>query len=55
MKYCMFIEEEFFLLEKDLIVFLIVNGLDGEVWEKLNCECLEDVVKVVVLFFDVVL
>jgi hypothetical protein len=38
MKYRRLTQEELTHLEGDLKAFLIINGIDGEAWEKLNQE-----------------
>lgn len=55
MKYRVLTKEELIPLEKDLVAFLIVNGIDGSMWEKINQEDPEKAIELVGLFSDVVL
>lgn len=55
MKYRVLTKEELIPLEKDLVAFLIVNGIDGSMWEKINQEDPEKAIELVELFSDVVL
>ena len=48
-------DEELQHLEGDLKAFLIINGIHGEEWEKLNCEEPQKAVELVGLFSDQVL
>ena len=55
MKFRMLNTEELSVLEEDLKAFLIVNGLDGSEWEKLNKTNPEKATQLVELFSDLVL
>lgn len=55
MKYRILTAEELQPLENDLKAFLIVNGLDGDEWKKLNAEHPEKAVRVIASFSDAVL
>ena len=55
MKYRILTAEELQPLENDLKAFLIVNGLDGDEWKKLNAEHPEKAVQVIAAFSDAVL
>jgi hypothetical protein len=55
MKYRMLSDEELQHLEGDLKAFLIINGIHGEEWEKLNREKPQKAVELVELFSDQVL
>ena len=55
MKYRMLSDEELQLFEEDLKHFLIVNGVHGEEWEKMNQEHPEEAKNLVGLFSDTVL
>lgn len=55
MKFRMLNADELSVLEEDLKAFLIVNGLDGSEWEKLNKVDPEKATKLVELFSDLVL
>lgn len=55
MKYRMLSDEELQHLEGDLKAFLIINGIHGEEWEKLNREEPQKAVELVGLFSDQVL
>ena len=47
MKYRMLKADELSALEGDLKAFLIVNGIDGSIWERINNEEPEKAVKLV--------
>ena len=55
MKYRVLTNEELIPLEEDLKAFLIVNGVDGSEWGKINVNQPEKAVELVELFSDVVL
>lgn len=55
MKYRMLSEEELVHLEEELKQFLIVNGVEGDTWEKLNKNNPEQAIELVGLFSDMVL
>lgn len=55
MKYRMLTHEELIPLEDDLKHFLIVNGVEGDTWAKLNRENPQKAEELVALFSDVVL
>jgi hypothetical protein len=55
MKFRLLTNEELTVLEDDLKAFLIVNGIDGAEWERVNKSAPENAVKLVELFSDVVL
>lgn len=55
MKYRLLSDEELKLLEEELKQFLIVNGIDGATWQKINEDSLEKAVQLVELFSDSVL
>jgi hypothetical protein len=55
MKYRRLTQEELTHLEGDLKAFLIINGIEGEAWEKLNQESPEKALQLVDLFSDNVL
>ena len=55
MKYRILSDEELQHLEGDLKAFLIINGIHGEEWEKLNLEEPEKAIALVELFSDQVL
>lgn len=55
MKYRRLTQEELTHLEGDLKAFLIINGIEGEAWEKLNQDSPEKVLQLVDLFSDNVL
>jgi hypothetical protein len=55
MKYRMLTLEELAELEQELIQFLIVNGVDGSEWERLNKDDVNTAKKLVELFSDLVL
>ncbi len=55
MKYRILTNEELIPLEEDLKAFLIVNGVDGSEWEKINTQQPVKAVELVELFSDVVL
>ena len=55
MKYRILSDEELKVLENDLKAFLIINGIQGEEWEKINKETPEKALKLVELFSDTVL
>jgi hypothetical protein len=54
MKYRYLSPEELQLLEEELIQFLIVNGIDGPEWEKINKENPEKALELVGMFSDLV-
>lgn len=55
MKYRRLTQEELTHLEGDLKAFLIINGIEGEAWEKLNKETPDKAQQLVDLFSDNVL
>ncbi len=55
MKYRTLTDEELVHFEKDLKAFLIINGVDGSIWEKLNKDKPEQARALVDLFSDQVL
>jgi hypothetical protein len=55
MKYRYLTPEELQLLEDELIQFLIVNGIDGHEWEKINKQNPEKALELVGMFSDVVI
>lgn len=55
MKYRVLTNEELIPLEEDLKAFLIVNGVDGSEWAKINANQPEKALELVELFSDVVL
>lgn len=55
MKYRMLTHEELSHFEEDLKAFLIIHGVDGPLWEKMNKETPEKAVELVELFSDVIL
>jgi len=55
MKYRILTNEELIPLEEDLKAFLIVNGIDGSEWEKINQQNPDKAIELVELFSDVVL
>ncbi len=55
MKYRILTDEELPLFEEELKHFLIVNGVHGDEWEKMNREHPEEAQKLVGLFSDTVL
>ncbi len=55
MKYRYLTPEELQLLEEELIQFLIVNGIDGPEWEKINKENPDKARELVGMFSDVVI
>lgn len=55
MKYRMLSQEELEIFEEDFKHFLIVNGVHGEEWEKMNQEQPEQAVQLVEMFSDTVL
>jgi len=55
MKYRILTNEELLPLEEDLKAFLIVNGVDGSIWEKMNENEPDKAVELIELFSDVVL
>lgn len=52
MKYRMLQADELSALEADLKAFLIVNGIDGSIWEQINKDEPEKAVKLVEIFSD---
>ncbi|MCO5258977.1 MAG: DUF6495 family protein [Crocinitomicaceae bacterium] len=55
MKYRLLTDDELSSLEDELKAFLIVNGVDGTEWEKINKQSPEKAVRLVELFSDSVL
>jgi hypothetical protein len=55
MKYRYLTPEELQLLEEELVQFLIVNGIDGPEWEKINKTNPDKARKLVGMFSDVVI
>lgn len=55
MKYRILTNEELIPLEEDLKAFLIVNGVDGSEWAKINANQPDKAIELVELFSDVVL
>lgn len=55
MKYRLLTDEELSHLEDDFKAFLIVNGIDGVTWAKINQEDTDKALELVALFSDVVL
>lgn len=55
MKYRMLTKEELVHLEDELKQFLIINGVEGETWQKLNENNPEKAIQLVGLFSDMVL
>ena len=55
MKYRMLTHEELSHFEEDLKAFLIIHGIDGPLWEKMNKETPDKAVELVELFSDVIL
>ncbi|HLU86891.1 MAG TPA: DUF6495 family protein [Taishania sp.] len=55
MKYRVLTTEELGALEDDLKAFLIVNGIDGSEWEKINQTNPDKAIQLVELFSDLVL
>lgn len=55
MKYRILTNEELIPLEEDLKAFLIINGVDGSEWEKINTHQPVKALELVELFSDVVL
>lgn len=55
MKYRVLNAEELSVLEDDLKAFLIVNGVDGSVWEKINQQDPEKAIQLIELFSETVL
>ncbi len=54
MKFKYLTKEELQLLENELLQFLIVNGIDGPEWERINTSNPEKAVEIVGLFSDLV-
>lgn len=54
MKYKYLNQEELQLLEQELLQFLIVNGIDGDEWKRINQNQPEKAVELVGLFSDLV-
>jgi hypothetical protein len=54
MRFKVLSDEELQANEQELIQFLIVNGIDGPLWEKMNKEEPEKAVALVELFSDIV-
>lgn len=55
MKYRLLSNEELSVLEEDLKAFLIINGIDGSVWENINKTEPQKAISLVELFSDSVL
>jgi hypothetical protein len=55
MKYRILAHEELLALEKELIAFLIVNGVHSEEWEKLNKDEPQKATELIQVFSDTVL
>lgn len=55
MKFRCLTNEELTVLEDDLKAFLIVNGIDGDEWKKINQNAPEKAMKLVEIFSDSVL
>lgn len=55
MKYRLLLSEELSHLDEDLKHFLIVNGIHGEEWERINKEQPEKAIQLVEIFSDTVL
>jgi hypothetical protein len=55
MKYRILSNEELSHFDEDLKAFLIIHGIDGPLWEKMNRETPEKAIELVELFSDVVL
>lgn len=55
MKYRILTNEELAILEKDFVAFLIVNGIEGDMWAKINLEEPDKAIELVELFSDTVL
>jgi Family of unknown function (DUF6495) len=55
MKYRILTNEELQLLEQDFVSFLIVNGVEGDLWSKINQEEPNKAIELVELFSDTVL
>src|SRR5690606_22949288 len=55
MKYRILTDEELLVLEEDLKHFLIVNGIDGPEWERINTTAPDKALELVGLFSDTVL
>ena len=55
MKYRILTDEELVHLEEELVQFLIVNGVDGTAWKKMNLESPNQAIRLVELFSDTVL
>lgn len=55
MKYRMLTSEELIPLEEDLKHFLIVNGIEGDSWDRINRDEPEKAIELVGLFSDTVL
>jgi len=55
MKFRYLTNEELELLEEDFVQFLIVNGVEGKKWEKINSENHANALELVGLFSDLVL
>ena len=54
MKYKYLTHEELQILENELLQFLIVNGIDGQEWEKMNKTKPEKAIEIVGVFSDLV-
>ncbi len=55
MKYRLLTDEELQLFEEDFTHFLIVNGVHGEEWEKMNSDDPDKAIALVEMFSDTVL
>ncbi len=55
MKYRILTNEELLLLEQDFVSFLIVNGVEGDLWTKINQEEPNKAIELVELFSETVL
>ncbi len=55
MKYRLLNADELSVLEEDLKAFLIINGIDGEIWAQINKEKPDKAIQLVALFSDTVL
>ncbi len=55
MRFRLLTNEELSVLEKDLIAFLVINGVDGSEWEKINVNEPDKALQLVEIFSDTVL
>lgn len=55
MKYRILTNEELTILEKDFVAFLIVNGIEGDMWAQINQDEPDKAIELVELFSDTVL